>query len=456
MRRLFRIMVVDDEEAMRESLAAWLVKDGFEVATASGGEQALALLRDSEFNLALVDIKMPGMDGMELLSRFRAEYPEVYVIIITAYGSIDTAVEAMKQGATDYLVKPFDPEQLMVLIDKTVRHKALVDENEALKARLIERDKSVFEDLVGQSEAMRKVFGLIDDVAPTDTPVLITGETGTGKELVARAIHARSPRAFNPFVALNCGAVTETLLETELFGHERGAFTGAVKARRGRIEMADRGVLFLDEVGDIPARMQVDLLRVLEDGSFYRVGGTTRLESDYRLICATHRDLPQAIEQGRFRSDFYYRINVISIDVPPLRDRPEDVGLLSVHFLDRFSMDTGKRISGFSFEALALLKGYHWPGNVRELKNVIERAVVICREDRVGVEELSFLGPPARPEGGATGGAGLVPLREVEIGHIRRTLEASDYNVTQAAKILEIDRVTLVRKMKRYEIERPS
>jgi len=450
MNRWFRIMVVDDELAMRESLAAWLVKDGFEVATADGAEQALALMKETTFDLVFVDIKMPGMDGLELLRRLRSGYPQTYVIIITAYGSIDTAVEAMKLGATDYLVKPFDPEQLMVLIDKTLEHKALVDENEALKVRLLERDKTVFEDLIGQSPAMRRVFDLIEDVAPTDTPVLVTGETGTGKELVARAIHARSERRFWPFVPLNCGAVTETLLESELFGHERGAFTGAVKARRGRLEMADKGVLFLDEVGDIPQKMQVDLLRVLEDKAFHRIGGTTRVQSDFRLICATHRHLPTLIEEGDFRSDFYYRINVISIDVPPLRRRPEDIGLLSIHFLERFALDTGKRLAGFSAEALARLKTYPWPGNVRELRNVIERAVVICRGDRVGVQELSFLRHGETPE------ASPRTLQEVEIDHIRRTLEANAWNVTRAAKQLGIDRGTLFRKMKRHGLARPG
>ncbi len=449
MKRWIRIMVVDDEEAMRESLAAWLVKDGFEVATAASGEQALNLLSEAPFDLLFVDIKMPGMDGLELLRRLRTEYPQAMVVIITAYASIDTAVEAMKLGASDYLVKPFDPEQLMVLIDKLVEHKALMDENQALKARLLERDKSVFEDLIGQSEAMRRVFALIGDVAPTDSPVLITGQTGTGKELVARAIHARSPRAYGPFVPLNCGAVTETLLETELFGHERGAFTGAVKARRGRLEMADGGVLFLDEVGDISGKMQVDLLRVLEDKVFFRIGGTTKVNTDFRLICATHQDLPDQIARGRFRSDFYFRINVISINVPPLSERLEDIGLLAVHFLERFALDTGKRIEGFAPEALARLKGYSWPGNVRELKNVIERAVVLCRGERIGVEVLSF---PGEDRPAATG---LATLEEVELDHIRRTLAATDWNVSQAAGHLGIDRGTLSRKMKRHGLSRP-
>jgi DNA-binding NtrC family response regulator len=449
MKRWIRIMVVDDEEAMRESLAAWLAKDGFEVATAAGGEQALNLLTEAPFDLLFVDIKMPGMDGLELLRRLRADYPQAMVVIITAYASIDTAVEAMKLGASDYLVKPFDPEQLMVLVDKLVEHKALVDENQALKARLLERDKSVFEDLIGQSEAMRRVFALIEDVAPTDSPVLINGQTGTGKELVARAIHARSPRRFGPFVPLNCGAVTETLLETELFGHERGAFTGAVKARRGRIEMADGGVLFLDEVGDIPEKMQIDLLRVLEDKVFFRIGGTTKVTTDFRLICATHRDLPDLIARGRFRSDFYYRVNVISITVPPLTERPEDIGLLAVHFLERFALDTGRRIEGFTPEALARLKSYSWPGNVRELKNVIERAVVICRGDRIGIEVLSFPGED-RPAA-----AGFQTLEEVELDHIRRTLAGTDWNVSRAAARLGIDRGTLSRKMKRHGLSRP-
>ena len=446
----FRIMVVDDEGPMRHSLAEWLINEGYQADTAAGGHEALEKMKSSAFDLVLVDIKMPGMDGIEVLRHVREDYPQTLVIMITAYGSIQSAIEAMKAGAADYLLKPFDPEQLMLLIEKMIGHKALIDENAALKARLLERDKAAFEDLVGQSEAMTRVFALIEDVATTDAPVLITGETGTGKELVARAIHARGERALCPFVAINCGGFAETLLESELFGHERGAFTGAVRARRGRIEIADTGTLFLDEVGDISARMQVDLLRVLEDKTFQRVGGGERLKSDFRLICATHRDLKAMVDDGRFRADFYFRIYVINIEVPPLRERVEDIGLLAMHFLERYSMEMGKPIEGFDPEALAALKTYDWPGNVRELRNVIERAVVVSRSDQIGRNELTFL----RPTAGLMGPPRT--LKETELALIRQSLETQGWNVTRAAEVLGISRVTLARKIKRYGLIRPT
>jgi two-component system response regulator HydG len=303
--------------------------------------------------------------------------------------------------------------------------------------------------LVGASTAMQKVFKDIETVAPTDYTVLILGETGTGKELVARAVHARSPRAFGPFVTINCGALAENLLESELFGHERGAFTGAVKARRGRLEMADGGTLFLDEVGEIPPKMQVDLLRVLEERTFLRVGGSESLASDFRLICATHQDLPQLIRQGRFRPDFYYRINVIAIAIPPLRERAEDIQTLARHFLERYAREMNKPIQGFTPEALRLLAAYRWPGNVRELKNVIERAVVLCRAGTLGASELVFLRP-----GGGTGEPRELTLQEVEREHLQRILAVTDWNVSQAAKVLQIDRSTLLRKIKRYDLKK--
>ncbi len=451
MSRRFRIMVVDDEEAMRESLAAWLQKDGYSVETAESGPAALEILdEDDSFDLVLADIKMPEMDGLELLARIREQSPNKLVIMITAYGSIETAVEAMKHGAADYLLKPFDPEQLSLLIEKTQAHKAVLDENITLREQLADRRESIFEDLVAGSQAMSRVFDLIEDVAATDTPVLITGETGTGKELVARAIHARSGRAFGPFVAINCGAQAESLLESELFGHERGAFTGAVAARRGRLEMADTGTLFLDEVGEIPSKMQIDLLRVLEEKAFSRIGGTERVETDFRLICATHRDLQIMINSGDFRQDFYYRINVISIPVPPLRERTGDVSLLAEYFLDRFSRETGKRLEGITSEGHQILSGYAWPGNVRELKNVIERAVVISRGKLIGADELTFL------QGGKEETRGPLTLREVEIRHITATLRAHDWNISRTAQVLSIDRVTLSRKIKRYGLSRPA
>ena len=347
MKQPFYIMVVDDEEAMRESLSGWLVKQGYRVQTAGSGPEALSYLAQDSYDLLLIDIKMPEMDGLELLRLVKSEHPQVLVIMITAYGSIENAIESMKRGADDYLLKPFDPEQLMILIEKMVQQRALLEENQTLKDRLAEQTLVGMGDLITASPVMRPVLDLIQQVSAADTPVLISGETGTGKELVARAIHTVSARAYAPFVTINCGAQPEALLESELFGHERGAFTGAVKARRGRLEMADEGTLFLDEIGEIPPKMQVDLLRVLEEKTFHRVGGTSPVASDFRLISATHRDLPKLVQEGTFRQDFFYRIAVITISVPPLRDRPEDIPLLAKYFLDRFSRETGKRSRPF-------------------------------------------------------------------------------------------------------------
>jgi two-component system, NtrC family, response regulator HydG len=444
-----RVLVVDDELAMRESIAAWLVQDGYQVAKAADALEALALLEQQEFDLALVDIKMPGMDGVELLGRIKAGSPETLVVIITAYGSIESSVEAMKAGASDYLLKPFDPEQLMLLLEKLGQQRALLKENLSLRQRLADGECTGYEDLVGRSPAMLAVFDLTEEVAATEAPVMITGETGTGKELVARAIHNRSPRVYGPFVTINCGAQSETLLESELFGHERGAFTGAVKARRGRLEMADGGTLFLDEVGDISQKMQVALLRVLEDRQFQRVGGSKNLTSDFRLICATHRDLAGLINQGEFRQDFFYRINVFSISLPPLRERVEDIIPLSEYFIEKFARQAGKPRPGLDERAERALMSYTWPGNVRELKNVIERAVIVSHGKSIGLDKLTFL----RTSGAQ--GASPLNLAEVELDHIRRALEAHDWNVTQAASALGIDRSTLSRKMKKADLQAP-
>jgi DNA-binding NtrC family response regulator len=438
-----RVLVVDDELAMRESIAAWLVQDGQQVAKAASGREALNLMEEREFDLALVDIKMPGMDGLELLKHIKEGHPDTLVIIITAYGSIESAVDAMKSGASDYLLKPFDPEHLMLLLEKMGRQRRLMQENKMLRLRVAEGQTSGFEDMVGGSPAMLKVFDQIEEVAATDAPVLIAGETGSGKELVARAIHNRSARSFGPFVAINCGAQSESLLESELFGHERGAFTGAVKARRGRLEMADGGTLFLDEVGEISPKMQVALLRVLEDGSFMRVGGGQPLTSDFRLICATHRNLPDLIAAGDFRQDFYYRINVFSVNVPPLRQRREDVIPLAEHFIAVFSQETGKAAPELEDKARRALLGYSWPGNVRELRNIMERAVIVSKGGYIGLEQLTFLEEGAKP------GTASMSLAEMEAEHIRRVLQAHGNNITQAAAALGIDRTTLARKIKK-------
>jgi two-component system response regulator HydG len=443
------VLVVDDELAMRESIAAWLTQDGCLVAKAASGAEALAALERREFDIALVDVKMPGMDGVDLLERIKDEHPETLVVIITAYGSIESSVRAMKAGASDYLLKPFDPEQLMLLLEKLGRQRALLRENLTLRRRLLDSQAGGYEDMVGRSEAMLKVFGLIEQAAAAEAPVLILGETGVGKELAARAIHNRGQRSFGPFAAVNCGAQSESLLESELFGHERGAFTGAIKARRGLLEMADGGSLFLDEVGEISSRMQVALLRVLEDKRFKRVGGDRDIFSDYRLICATHRDLDDLIGRGKFRRDFYYRINVFSVFIPPLRERTDDIIPLAEYFIDKFARQTGRERPELLKKAEQALLGYAWPGNVRELRNVIERAVIVSRGGSIGLDKLTFLRPAGAED------APPLSLAAVELDHIRRTLKAHDWNVTRAAAALGIDRSTLSRKMKRAGIQAP-
>ena len=442
------IMVVDDELIVRESLKGWLEKFGYGVDTAEDALDALEKLERESYDVLLVDIKMPGMDGIELLKKVKEDQPDVIVVMITAHGSIESAIEAMKSGARDYLMKPFDPEDLELLIEKLVQTKRLVDQNKWLRESY--EGKSRFQDLIGQSEAMQKLFQLIQDVAPNDTPVLIVGETGTGKELVAKALHALSPRRYAPFVAVNCGAFTETLLESTLFGHEKGAFTGAHHMQKGRVEMANGGTLFLDEVGEISPKMQVDLLRVLEEKKFHRLGNPKPITVDFRLVSATHRDLEEDVQDRAFRQDFYYRINVITIAVPPLRERKEDIELLAYHFLGRYSQELNKNITGINKEALDILTSYDWPGNVRELENVIERAVVIGKKRKIAPADLPFqdVSIPRKPMAGS--------LEKVEKDHISEMLRACKWNIARTAGLLGINRTTLYKKIKKYELKQPA
>jgi two-component system response regulator HydG len=449
MARAMRVLVVDDEATICQALSAWLTKEGYHVETAASGPEALACQADRQFDLYLLDIKMPGMDGLEVLAKIREEQPGATVIMITAHGSIQTAVEAMKRGAVEYLCKPFDPDELSLLMERVAANKALREENEALREQLLERQETLLDGFVAQSGAMHRILSTIDEVAPTPSPILITGETGVGKDLVAQAIHLRSEQANGPFVTINCGAQSETLLESELFGHEKGAFTGAVKARRGRLERANGGTLFLDEIGEISPKMQINLLRALEEKKFQRVGGNQFIDTHFRLISATHRDLKDLIKENQFREDFYYRINVFSIEIPPLRERVEDIPVLADYFAGYFSSETGKPVEGLTQKALQILCDYHWPGNVRELRNVIERVVVISRGRMIGAEELCFL-----QERGDECRFGAMTLKEMEIRHIEATLDACGGNITRAAKQLGIDRVTLSRKIKRYTLSK--
>jgi len=440
------IMVVDDELIVRESLFHWFKKYGHAVETASSGFEALDKLEKDPFQLLFVDIKMPGMDGLELLEKVKDDYPDTLVVIITAYGSIESAVKAMRIGASDYLLKPFKPDQLSLVMERILYQKKLASEFEYLKGRLEQITR--FDNIIGQSASMQVVFDLIPEVAQSDASVLLIGETGTGKELVAKAIHAKSPRAHLPFIAINCGSIPDTLLESELFGHQKGVFTGATHARKGFLEVVSGGSLFLDEIGEISSKMQIDLLRVLEEKKITSIGSREPVDVDFRLISATRRDLEKGITDGTFREDFYYRINVIKIDIPPLRDRKEDVPPLIDHFLEKYSHETTKQVDRVTRDAMALLKGYDWPGNVRELENAIERAVVLSKSRTLGIEDFSFL--RSSPATTSTS----ISLKEVEKVHIQRVLEEYGWNVTQASKVLQINRVTLHKMIKRYNLKR--
>jgi DNA-binding NtrC family response regulator len=441
-----KILIVDDELIMRESLAGWLERDGHAVQSAASGEEALEKVKETQFDILLVDIKMEGMSGLDVLRKVKETDPDAEVIMITAYGSIPSAIEAMKDGAFDYMLKPFDPNELGVLIEKIIQHQEQARENIYLKEQYRERTR--FESMIGQSEPMQKIFDLICDVAPMDSTVLITGETGTGKGLAAKAIHTNSPRRDGPFVTVNCGAIPEHLMESELFGHQKGAFTDAKETKKGRLELAHGGTLFLDEIGEISMRMQIDLLRVLEDRVFYRVGGTQPIEADFRVIAATNRKLETAIKSGDFREDLFYRLNVISFTMPSLSRRKEDIPLLAEHFLYRFSQETNKPIDSISREAMDEMMIYDWPGNIRELENAIERAVVVGRQREIFPEDLPIFCHEPAPAIRAHS------LKDVEKTHIERILNENHWNIARSAKILGIDRSTLYSKIKRYDIEK--
>jgi DNA-binding NtrC family response regulator len=443
------ILVVDDEEIVRDSLASWLQEDGYRVDTAPDGPTALAKLAQQPYDILLVDLKMPGMDGLQVLAQAKNLQPDAPVIIMTAYATVDTAVQAMKQGAYDYLVKPFEPEELSLLVGKLTNVQALRRENVLLRKAL--KRQFEFKDMVSKSPKMEALFQLARMAAKSSSTVLILGESGTGKELLARAIHAESPRRDAPFVGLSCVALTETLLESELFGHEKGAFTGAVGGARGKFEIAAGGTLFLDEIGDISPKLQLDLLRVLDAREFRRVGGSQLIKVDARIIAATNRDLKKLVESGTFREDLYYRLNVIPVMLPPLRERKEDIPLLAEFFLAQFSAEMRKPLEAVSAEALEILMAHDWPGNVRELRNVLERGAVLARGPIITPIELELVQPASAPSPlGSPEPADS--LKDVERKHIISTLRQHRWNITRSAKALGIDRVTLYSKIKRYQI----
>ena len=446
----FRILIVDDELIIRESLSDWLKDEGFVVDAVDNGKKALDHLKNGEqWDAYLMDLKMPGMDGIEVLDHIHEINSEIPVIIMTAYATVDTAVKAMKRGAYDYIVKPFNPEEIGLTLRKLIQHQDLVRENKYLRNEL--RKRFTFKDIIGKSPAMQKVFTLIRTVAKSNSTVLIEGESGTGKELVARAIHSSSPRSKHPFIALSCASLPESLLESELYGYEKGAFTGAVSSKAGRFEIADGGTLFLDEIGEISPKIQVNLLRVLEERKFHRVGGLKDVSVDVRILSATNRDLKKMIEEGLFREDLYFRLNVISLQLPPLRERAVDIPLLVEHFLRKYAIENQKEIDRVSEEAIKVLLKYSWPGNVRELENCIERAVVVSQGNVITTDMFpDHLRESASHSQPAL--AGHQTLKEMEMLYIRKVLEDNDWNIKRSAEMLGIDRSGLYNKIKRFGI----
>ena len=435
-----KLLIVDDELSVRDSLGKWFHEEGYEVGTAESASEALTRLAERRWDAALVDIKMRGTDGIELQRKMHEVNPDLIVIMMTGYASVETAVTALKNGAYDYVTKPLDPDDIAHLVKNALAHKRTEQENLLLRETVAEVARP--EEMVGQGVAMKKVFDAIETVGPTDATVLITGESGTGKELVARAIHQASPRRFHPLVVIHCGALTETLLESELFGHEKGAFTGAQYRKKGKFEIAEGGTVFLDEIGDISLKTQTDLLRVLQEHEIVRVGGNQPIKVDFRCVAATNKNLEALIEEGKFRPDLFYRLNVFHIELPPLRDRRDDIPALVNHFVHKFSLQMNKRVNRVSPAAMNLLQQQTWSGNVRELENAVERAMVVAQEPEIREQDFVFKA--------ATANGTSKSLEEVEKAHILRTLESCNWNQSRAAEVLDIDRVTLHHKLKKY------
>ena len=443
MAKKISILIVDDEESVRDSLFNWFIEDGYHVRSAENARTALLMLESESFDIILADIKMPGMDGLEMLRRIKQLKSDSIVIVMTAFATVDTAVQALKDGAFDYVTKPFDPDDLSHLIRNASKQISLAEENENLKNKIVSLEN--VEDLIGKSEAMKKVLKEIESVAQSNSSVVVTGESGTGKELVAKAIHSNSSRKFFPLVSVHCGSLTESLLESELFGHEKGSFTGAMYNRKGRFEMADNGTIFLDEIGTISTKMQIDLLRVLETKKFMRVGGNKEISSDFRVICATNRDLKSMVEKGTFREDLFYRLNVVNIYVPPLRERTEDIPLLVEYFVKKYCTSMNRPLLSIDPSVIRRLEEFDFPGNVRELENMIERAIVVGNGKKISLKDL--------PLESSISVSSIESLDDLEKNHILQILNKYSWNISRTAKALKVDRVTLYNKISKYGLK---
>jgi len=443
-----RILVIDDEESQRELLAGYLNKQGHDVKDASSGPDALEMLAKRGAEVAITDMRMPEMDGLTLLKEIVKAHPDTQVIVITAFATVENAVEAMKAGAVDYLIKPVTLDQLTLILKKIEKSQLLIAENRYLKRKLEEIED--FPELIGESSAFKKVLADIAVIAKSDSTVLVRGESGTGKELAARAIHYSSPQKNGPFLAVNCAALPETLLESELFGYERGAFTGAVKRRLGRFELANKGTLFLDEIGDLPLPVQVKLLRVLETKSFERLGGKEVVDVDIRLITATNRNLESKVKDGSFREDLYYRLNVVPLFMPPLREKKDDILLLVDYFIKKYSVRSGKSIKGITAQAKDIIMSHSWPGNVRELENAVERAIVLSRSELIDADSLLAFKPIDSDQKMSTDNLNLAELEKQAIAEALRRTQG---NQIEAAALLGIHRNTIRNKMKQYGLD---
>ncbi len=448
-----KILIAEDEKAIRDSLKMFLTDEGFEVETAADGKDALELIKEKNFDLVITDIKMPNVDGMSLIKKGSEISPDTFFIIITAYASVKTAIDALRHGAYDYLIKPLEFEDLLIRIQRLMNFRKLALENRTLRRRI--STEVGFQSIIGKSEPMKKVFKIITQVAPTNSNVLIMGKSGTGKELVAKAIHNNSKRKDNIFLPINCGAISESLIESELFGHKKGAFTGATEDKQGLFKVADGGTLFLDEIGDLPLNMQVKLLRAIEERKFLPVGGTVPIETDVRIIAATNQNLEEKIKKGEFREDLYYRLNVVEIKLPSLNERKDDIPILVNHFIEKYCNEMGKKILTVDNESMKALIGYNWKGGVRELENVIERAVIFASGDIITLDDLSE-SVKMTSSGSVYPDSLKEAIRGFEKEHLLRTIKKYNYNKEEAARALDIGVSSLYRKMEEHGIPTKS